>query len=90
MRAVFNVSLLVRDSVTRRCPQIAILEEKGEPKRSRTEVLLLTSLTNALPLGHARDFELLGILTEVKWTANIVLRRIRNRQLTSPSMIHRS
>ena len=28
-------------------------EEKGEPKRYRTEVLPLTSLSNALPLGQA-------------------------------------
>ena len=27
-------------------------EEKGEPKRYRTEVPPLISLTNALPLGH--------------------------------------
>ena len=27
-------------------------EEKGEPKRYRTEVFPLTSLTNALPLGQ--------------------------------------
>ena len=40
----FNVSLIVRDKVTRQCPQITIFEEKGEPKRIRTEVLLLTSL----------------------------------------------
>ena len=41
----FNVSLIVRDKVTRQCPQTTIFEEKGEPKRIRTEVLLLTSLT---------------------------------------------
>ena len=41
----FNVSLIVRDKVTRRCPQITIFEEKVEPKRIRTEVPLLTSLT---------------------------------------------
>ena len=29
-----------------------LFEEKGEPKRYRTEVLLLTSLTPALPLGQ--------------------------------------
>ena len=29
-----------------------LFEEKGEPKRYRTEVLPLTSLSNALPLGH--------------------------------------
>ena len=48
----FNVSLIVRDKVTRQCPQTTAFEEKGEPKRNRTEVLLLTSITNALPLGQ--------------------------------------
>ena len=42
----FNVSLIVRDKVTRQCPQTTIFEEKGEPKRIRTEVPLLTSLTS--------------------------------------------
>ena len=41
----FNVSLIVRDKVTRQCPQTTTFEEKGEPKRIRTEVPLLTSLT---------------------------------------------
>ena len=41
----FNVSLIVRDKVTRRCPQTTTFEEKGEPKQIRTEVLLVTSLT---------------------------------------------
>ena len=41
----FNVSLTVRDKVTRQCPQTTTFEEKGEPKQIRTEVLLLTSLT---------------------------------------------
>ena len=41
----FNVSLVVRDKVTRQCPQTTTSEEKGEPKRIRTEVPLLTSLT---------------------------------------------
>ena len=44
MRAIFNVSLIVRDKVTRPCPQTTTSEEKGEPKRYRTEVLPLTSL----------------------------------------------
>ena len=40
----FNVvSLIVRDKVTRQCPQTTVFGEKGEPKRIRTEVLLLTS-----------------------------------------------
>ena len=39
------VSLIVRYKVTRQCPQTTTFEEKGEPKRIRTEVPLLTSLT---------------------------------------------
>ena len=38
----FNVSLIVRDEVTRQSPQTTIFEEKGEPKWIRTEVPLLT------------------------------------------------
>ena len=41
----FNVSLIVRDKVTRQCPQTTIFKVKGEPKRIRTEIPLLTSLT---------------------------------------------
>ena len=41
----FNVSLIVRDKVTRQCPKITTFEEKGEPKRIRTEVPLLINLT---------------------------------------------
>ena len=29
----FSVSLIVRDKVTRECPQITAFEEKGRPKR---------------------------------------------------------
>ena len=39
----FNVSLIVRDKVTRQCPQTTTFEEKGELKRIRTEVPPLTS-----------------------------------------------
>ena len=41
----FIVLLIVRDKVTKQRPQITTFEEKGEPKRIRTEVRLLTSLT---------------------------------------------
>ena len=43
----FNVSLTVRDKVTNKTVTTNhnLFEEKGEPKRNRTEVLLLTSLT---------------------------------------------
>ena len=38
--------IIVRDKVTRQCPQTTTFEVKGEPKRQiRTGVLLLTSLT---------------------------------------------
>ena len=40
----FNVSLIVRDNVTRPCPQTTTFDEKGEPKRNRTGVLPLISL----------------------------------------------
>ena len=40
----FNVSLIVKDKVTRPYPQPTTFEEKGQPKRYRTEVLPLTSL----------------------------------------------
>ena len=43
--SLFNVSLIVRDKVTRQCPQTTTFEEEGEPKRIRTEVPLLTDLT---------------------------------------------
>ena len=35
-----------RGKVTRQCPQTTAFEEKGELKRIRTEVPLLTSLTH--------------------------------------------
>ena len=40
----FNVLLIVRDKVTRHCPQTTTFEERGELKWIQTEVLL-TSLT---------------------------------------------
>ena len=49
----FNVSLIVRDKVTRQCPQTTTFEEKGEPKRYRTEVLPLTSIPNTQQLNTA-------------------------------------
>ena len=41
----FNVSLTVRDKVTRQRPKTTTFEETGEPKRIRSEVPLLISLT---------------------------------------------
>ena len=51
-RSHFNVPLILRDKSTRQCPQTTTFEEKGEPKRIRTEVPLPTMQHNALPLGQ--------------------------------------
>ena len=40
----FNITLIVRDKVTRQYPQSTTFEAKGEPKQIRTEVPLLISL----------------------------------------------
>ena len=52
----FNVSLIVRDKVTRPCPQTITFEQKGEPKRYRTVVRPLAVLPLAsqavLPQGQ--------------------------------------
>ena len=45
LRLPFECFIIVRDKVTRQCPQTTTFEEKGEPKQIRTEVLLLTGLT---------------------------------------------
>ena len=37
--------VIVRDKVTRQCPQTTTFEERGEPKQIQTEVPLLNSLT---------------------------------------------
>jgi len=41
----FNVSLTVRDKVTRQCQQTTTFAVKGEPKQIGTAVPLLTSIT---------------------------------------------
>ena len=45
MRAILMFQITVRDKVTRQRPQTTTFEESEKPKRNRTEVLLLTSLT---------------------------------------------
>ena len=41
----FIALLIVRAKGRRQCPQTTTFEEKGEPKRIRSDVPLLTSLT---------------------------------------------
>ena len=57
----FNVSLIVRDKVTRQCPQTTTFKEKGELKRIRTEVPLFTSLT---PYRQAKPAHTLLMLVD--------------------------
>ena len=40
----FNISLIVRDKVTRQCPQTTTFEVKGELIQIQTEASLVTSL----------------------------------------------
>ena len=47
----FKVSLIVKDKVTRQCPQTTAFEEKGEPKRIQT-LGPFAYQPNALPLGQ--------------------------------------
>ena len=56
----FNVSLIVRDKVTRPCPQTTSFKEKGEPKRYRTEVLPLTSLQPVFKWANVSFANLIG------------------------------
>ena len=53
MRAILMFQWEVMDKVTRQCPLTNhnLFEERGEPKRYRTEVLPLHQ-PNALPLGQ--------------------------------------
>ena len=57
----FNVLLIVKDKATRQCPQTTTFEERGEPKRNRTEVFLrcLTARPNRLTMSILKDFSVL-------------------------------
>ena len=53
----FNVSLIVRDKVTRPCPQNTTFEEKGEPKQVWNRGPSAYQ-PNSLPLGQTGSLEL--------------------------------
>ena len=56
-----------RDKATSQCPQTTVSEEKGEPKRIRTEVPLLTiHQPNALPLGQTDSHQAVRGIMAVK------------------------
>ena len=56
----FNALIIVMGKVTRQCPQTTTSKEKGEPKRIRTEVPPLTSLT---PYRQAKPAHYISIQT---------------------------
>ena len=57
----FNISLIVMDKVTRQYPQTTTFEERVQPQRNRTKVLLLSSRINAKP-AHSKNSPLLATL----------------------------
>ena len=75
----FNVSLTVRDKVTRQCPQTTTFEEKGEPqpKRIRTDVPLLTSLKPVLNWANVCSPNILRTVrrTMVRFLTELLVRR---------------
>ena len=62
----FNVSVGSDGQRHKTCPQTTTFEEKGEPKRYRTEVLPLTNQPNALPLGQTGSLSGYGIVLVTK------------------------
>ena len=67
----FNVSLIVGDKVTRRCPQTTTLEAKGGPKQIRTEVPLLTSQPNWLQKKASRKMQMIYSLAHLPTCYNL-------------------
>ena len=59
-----SLTSVVRDKVTRQCPQTTIFEDKGEPKQIQTEVPLLTARPNRLT-GLFTATETVGLLERV-------------------------
>ena len=75
----FSVSLIVRDKVTRQCPQTTtFFEEKGEPKRCQTEVLPLTSLKPVLNWANVCSPNILPTLRRImiRFLIELLVRRI--------------
>ena len=55
MRAILKFSLTAGDRVTRQCPQAATFDERGEPKRNRTQVVFFLSAGPSLSLPLEKD-----------------------------------
>ena len=72
------------DKVTKQCPQTTSFEEEGEPKRIRTEVLRLTSLT---PYRYAKPAHSLLIVFAYLFPAVLHMGFYPTRQPLSPPRI---
>ena len=78
----FNVSLIVRDKVTRQCPETTIFEEKGEPKRYRTFRLpaynaLITTRPKGLTAAETRS----NVTLYFHLSAGFILCKIYTRKI---------
>ena len=77
----FNISLNVRNKVTRHCPQTTTFEEKGEPKRIWTEASLLISLNpyHQAKLDHCTNLLLWGLMSwDVQHVSVVQLMQVRS------------
>ena len=65
------------DKVTGKCPQITTFEEKGVPKRYRTEVLPLTSLKPVLNWANVCSPNIVRTLrrTMIRFLIELLVRR---------------
>ena len=76
-----NVSLTVRDKVTRQCPRTTIFEEKVELKRIRTEGPLLTARPNRFTESSrwVGSPLILSVATAVEWGGNWLSHRVEGQ-----------
>ena len=62
MKAILNVSFILRDKVTWQCPQTKTFEERGETNRNRTNVFTtLTSLTGLIAKPNQLTSTIVGL-----------------------------
>ena len=76
------------DKVTRQCPQLNhnLFEEKGEPKRYRSEVLPLTSLKTGFG-GHKTRYTPVGKGDNYNLVPSVVSHVSRSEQICQISLL---
>ena len=89
----FNVSLIVRDKITRQCPQTTTFEKKGEPKWYRTFRLpayRLTARPNRLSSFESRwnhFYTWVGRTSYLRACFNAVLRCVLVLLIIYPNLV---